>query len=85
MRKNPLHHNGAPVAQPTAPQVTLTLTNGQVQLGSNIAQGPNAWMIIAQMLVQAQAMAIQKLAEQQTKEEPSRIVVPSLQVKGGVH
>lgn len=66
------------------PQVILTLVNGQVQLGSNIALGPQTWRVIAQMCLQGGMAALNTLAQEREVKDGPRIVVPTLQVKGGV-
>ena len=74
----------APAAAMATPQVILTLVNNQVQLGSNITPGPQTWRVIAQMCLQGAMAAMGELAKQQADApDAPRIVVPSLQVKGG--
>ena len=65
------------------PQVILTLVNNQVQLGSNIASGPQTWRVIAQMCLQGAMAALNELSKEEAKNG-SLIVVPAFQVKGGV-
>ena len=69
-----------PVAPP--PQVILVVVNNQVQLQSNVVSGPQGWRVIAQICLQGATAALAELAKLQAQEDGSRIVVPSLQVKG---
>lgn len=81
-------------AQPPlhGPTVTVVLIphglqeNGQqafqVHLQSNIPQMPGSWQQIAHVLLQGYNVALKKQFEETQGQEPSRIVVPSLQMRG---
>lgn len=65
------------------PQVVLTLVNNQTQIGSNIAPGPQAWRVIAQMCLQGAQAALHELAREEEPKDPPRVVVPTgFQVNG---
>mgnify|MGYP001619473803 CR=1 FL=1 len=79
--QNGANHTPVGVAQP---QVILRLVNNQVQLGSNIAPGPQTWHIITEMCLQGAIAAVKEMGKEAVQQDRPRIVVPTLQVKGGL-
>lgn len=85
MAENPVFlRSPGPVGSPAPPKVALTLLNGQVQLQSNIASGPQTWRVIAQMCLQGATAALNELSKQLDQHEGPRIVVPTLQANGAL-
>ena len=73
--------------QSQGPQVIIHLVpeapgKFRVQVSSNVSRQPGSWAQVIQVIQEGLRAAIREQLKEEAGEEPGRIVIPSLQMRG---